>query len=304
MDKELRASAFQWLREQYSIHGGVIPRSVLEQGFEASGQKLTLVGPSGIWKPMLFERIPLSITSIAGGPYDDTFTEDGFLLYRYRGNDPNHRDNVGLREAMRTKTPLIYFHGIIPGRYVPVWPVFIVEDDPKNLSCLVAVDPAYTLAEYPQQESDIRTEDAGESAIGVRRYIAAITKRRLHQTAFRERVIAAYSEACALCKLRHRELLDASHIIPDTQPRGDPIVPNGISLCKIHHAAYDQDIIGISPDYVIHIREDILEEINGPMLQHGLKGLHQGRIVLPHRSSDRPDRDRLAWRFSRFMNVV
>ena len=51
-----------------------------------------------------------------------------------------------------------------------------------------------------------------------------------------------------LCKLRHAELLDAAHIIADANDEGLPIVPNGLALCKIHHAAFDKNIIGISPD--------------------------------------------------------
>ena len=130
--------------------------------------------------------------------------------------------------------------------------------------------------------------------------MAACIKRRLHQTRFRERVVAAYSSTCALCRLRHQELLDAAHIIPDARPGGEPVVPNGLCLCKIHHAAFDQNIIGVSPDYVVSVRTDILEEVDGPMLRHGLQGLHGGSIALPRRQRDRPDRERLAQRFEEF----
>src|SRR5437867_2602735 len=50
-------------------------------------------------------------------PYDDGFTDGGFLRYRYHGTDPNHRDNVGLRTAMQRQTPLIYLRGIVQGLY-------------------------------------------------------------------------------------------------------------------------------------------------------------------------------------------
>ena len=48
------------------------------------------------------------------------------IQYRYRGNDPNHRDNVGLRRAMELRVPLIYLFGMVPGQYLPVYPVLIV----------------------------------------------------------------------------------------------------------------------------------------------------------------------------------
>jgi putative restriction endonuclease len=79
-----------------------------------------------------------------------------------------------------------------------------------------------------------------------------------------------------------------------------PIVPNGLSLCKIHHAAYDNDILGIDADHVVHISRRVLEEIDGPMLKHGLQELAGGRIVLPTHAADRPDRDRLKQRFERW----
>jgi putative restriction endonuclease len=97
--------------------------------------------------------------------------------------------------------------------------------------------------------------------------------------------------------------LDAAHIIPDTALRGDPVVQNGLCLCKIHHAAFDKNIVGISPDYQIHVREDVLSETDGPMLLHGLQELHEKRIVVPHRIQDRPDPERLEMRFDDFKKV-
>jgi len=299
MEEEIRAAAFLWIREQFDAHGGTIPREVLGNGFDFHGQRITVIGPAGIWKPKQFETIPLSITTVAGGPYDDSFTNDGLLVYRYRGDDPNHRDNVGLREAMRTRTPLIYLCGIVPGRYLPIWPVSIIEDHPETLSCLVAVEPAYAFGPTPLTPMESANLPK-ESVLGVRKYVAAYTLRRLHQTTFRETVIQAYSASCTFCRLRHRELLDAAHIVPDAAPLGDPVVPNGLCLCKIHHAAFDQNIVGIDPGYMIHIREDVLAETDGPMLLHGLQELHQKRIVLPSRKHDRPDPARLELRFKEF----
>ena len=57
----------------------------------------------------------------------------------------------------------------------------------------------------------------------------------------------------------HRLLLDAAHIVPDGEPCGDPRVPNGLALCKLHHAAFDRLFVGVRPDGVIEVRRDILE---------------------------------------------
>jgi len=83
-------------------------------------------------------------------------------------------------------------------------------------------------------------------------------------------------------------LLDAAHIIPDNLPESKPTIDNGISLCKLHHAAYDSFILGVTPDYIIHVRRDVLEEEDGPVLQHGLQGLHKSMLILPSLKSRVP----------------
>jgi len=95
-------------------------------------------------------------------------------------------------------------------------------------------------------------------------------------------------------------LLDAAHIVADKDARlGQPMVPNGIMLSKIHHAAFDAHLIGIDPDYRLHVSERLLIQKDGPMLE-ALKRLNGGTIHLPNRDKDRPDRDRLALRFEHF----
>ena len=303
MDDEIRSAAFVWLEEKTILYGDTLPRSILEEGLYYSGKRVTLVGPSGIWKPKLFESTPISITTTVKGPYNDEFTPDGLLIYRHRGTDPNHPDNVGLHEAMRTRTPLIYFYGVVPGRYLPIWPVFIIQDIPEQLYCLVAVDPAFALRNKENFENEISSSQRDESSLSVRRYVMVYTRHRMHQTSFRERVINAYREKCSLCSLGHRELLDAAHIIPDFEKGGDPVIQNGLSMCKIHHAAFDKNIIGISPEYSIKLRHDILEEIDGPMLRHGLQEFHNKKLILPNKRKDWPDQERLETRYQKFRNV-
>ena len=136
-----------------------------------------------------------------------------------------------------------------------------------------------------------------------RLYLTRQVKVRLHQRLFRERVLRAYQLQCTLCRLRHTELLDAAHIIADANDEGIPIVPNGLALCKIHHAAFDKNIIGISPDYQVRIREDILAEVDGPMLKFGIQSLDKTCIILPRNPIEHPDRDRLKERFDEFMKA-
>jgi len=273
------------------VHGEVLPRTLLEQGFEFEGKRVPLVAPQGIFKPQILPEMPLSITTAPSGPYDDSFGEDGLLLYRYRGTDPHHRDNEGLRAAMRNQVPLIYFHGVVPGKYLAVWPVFVVGDYPDEFSFEVAADDAMYI------ERAFVADPASEPR---RAYITSIVRQRLHQKGFRERVLQAYREQCACCRLRHLELLDAAHIIPDVDPKGIPTVQNGIALCKLHHAAFDSYLVGIRPDYVIEVRKDVLDEDDGPMLIHGLKELNQRRIILPTPPALSPDPVLLERRYEEF----
>jgi putative restriction endonuclease len=124
--------------------------------------------------------------------------------------------------------------------------------------------------------------------------------RRLHQAAFRERVLSAYRVRCAVCRLRHRELLDAAHILPDSHMESRPIVQNGLSLCKIHHSAFDANIVGIRPDAVVEVREDILREVDGPMLLHGIQELHDSKLVLPRNAAHHPNQEFLEYRYELF----
>ena len=225
-DERVRAAAFDWLTRQVSIHGDVLPRDALAQGFEFHQRRVPVIGPQGIFKPALMQ-VPLSITTSPKGPYDDAIGSDNLLRYRYRGTDPGHRENVGLRFAMQNGLPLVYFHGIVPGRYLAMWPVYVIGDAPEAFAFSLAIDDAVHSSLFPQ------AQEATAGIAEVRReYATSFVRRRLHQRAFREHVLLAYRNQCALCRLRHSELLDAAHILPDAEPEGEPVVSNGIALCR------------------------------------------------------------------------
>jgi putative restriction endonuclease len=299
-DLRVRLAAFEFLAERTRLHGDVLPARVLMHEFTFEGERIPLKGQQGIFKPAKLD-LPLSITTAAveagrERPYDDAFAPGGdAILYRYRGTDPRHHENVGLRLAMERRRPLIYLHGVVPGEYAAAWPVYVVGDDPASLRFRVSVDDASYVG--PQ------VLEVSEGAEARRAYITVSTRRRLHQDAFRARVLRAYRERCALCQLRHERLLDAAHIVPDSDERGEPTVDNGLALCKLHHAAFDQDLLGIRPDFVVELRPEVLEEEDGPMLEHGLQGFHDQKLLLPRRPEDRPRADRLEIRYRRFRDA-
>ena len=291
-EERARLAVFDHLAALSERHGEVLPRTALADGVPFDGHRIRLIGPQGIFKPQQFS-LPLSITTVAPKPgreppYPDR-AEGDRLRYSYRGTDPQHRDNVGLRWAMQKGAPLIYFLGVVPGQYLATWPVHIVADDPAALEFTVDLDPAGSGAAATLQAA----EDP-------RRYTVRSVRHRLHQRAFRARVLAAYRETCAMCQLRHRELLDAAHIVPDTEEHSSTSVSNGLSLCKLHHAAFDAHIVGVRPDLEIELRPDILAEVDGPMLRHGLQELAGARIAVPRQSRLQPDRASLLTRYERF----
>lgn len=303
IDAKIRLLAFAWLEEQCRICGETLPRKLLEKGMTCEGMQIPLIGPQGIFKPKVLPEIPLTITTSPESPYKDEYTQDQCLLYKYRGTDPEHRDNKGLRLAMLRRVPLIYFFGIIPGKYMPVWPVYIIGDDPANLTFKVEVDEKVSQSlDVSLATTDSVYEPSTEDV--KRRYLTIQTRHRLHQQKFRERVLRAYQEQCAMCRLKHPELLEAVHIIPDAESSGDPIINNGIALCNLHHAAFDRFVLGIRPDYVIQVREDILKEEDGPILLHGLQKLNQQKIQLPHAVKNYPDPLRLGVRYEKFKSFA
>ncbi len=111
----------------------------------------------------------------------------------------------------------------------------------------------------------------------------------------------AYREKCAICHLGHSRLLDAAHISPDSESGGIAAVSNGLSLCKIHHAAFDGNYLGISPDLKVAINSSLLDEVDGPMLKHGLQEMHGATLSLPMGRANHPDRDKLSLRYERFL---
>ncbi len=176
--------------------------------------------------------------------------------------------------------------------------MFVIHDDPASLTFTVAADDPAALKYIFKGSLPI-----DESIYFQRRYITSNIKQRLHQKTFRERVLEAYNRQCAFCRLRHSELLDAAHIIPDSDELGAPEITNGLSLCKIHHAAFDSNFIGVSPDFKIIVREDIRWERDGPMLKYGIQQLHDKRIILPRNRKLWPDQARLETRFKKFIGA-
>lgn len=266
---------------------GVVTRAELE-ALPVGGQIRRIIDRNrGIWNPADLNAT-LSVVSNPQGPYADTHVSDSLFAYDYRAGSADG-DNRKLRRALELRLPIILLRWIQAGVFVPVFPVYVVGDDVPNRRFLLALDQSLLAVSDPMNLNPIE-----------RVYAERAVKQRLHQPEFRGRVLLAYAQQCAVCTLKHGKLLDAAHIIGDDKPEGIPIVQNGLSLCKIHHAAYDSNLLGISPDYTVHINSELMLEIDGPMLRHGLQAMHGRALSVPQRRADRPSPDRLAERFDEF----
>ncbi len=251
----------------------------------------------GIWKPRHLSAA-LSFRTVyrpegTDRPYDDAVGADGLYRYKMRGDDPHHSQNRALREAMMERLPLIWWLGVQGGGYSALYPIYLVGEERDDLQFVVDIDAVpQPDIEWPSIELEMDPS-----------YRQQLTKIRLHQRPFRAAVLRAYRTSCAVCAFRHSDLLDAAHIHEDGAG-GLPVVTNGLTLCKIHHAAYDRRILGITPDYEVRVNADVLREVDGPMLRHGIQDFHSKQLmVVPERRAQQPDRELLEARYRVFLNA-
>ncbi len=294
-EEVIRATALAWI-DQVSLGGTkTVTRTQLAEDFLIDGRRFPLVNRvQGIRRPAGWSAA-LSITTVATPegkprPYEDDEGPDGLYRYKLRRDDRGRSENDGLRVALRERLPLLWFYGIQPGIFQVIAPIWLIAEEAGQDQVVLALDEA--------QRTVVPGSPLEEN---LRRYLMTLTKRRLHQPLFASQIMIAYETRCAVCALNHRELLDAAHIVPDTRPGGHAVVPNGLALCKIHHAAYDRNILGIRPDLVVEVHQRLLDEIDGPMLRHGLQHHHGQQLMrLPRRRNDMPDPVRLEERYEIF----
>ncbi|GAA0911967.1 HNH endonuclease [Virgisporangium aurantiacum] len=284
---------FTHLDRLAAAHPDGIPSSLINS-FIYAGQPQRLIVQPGIWKPKhLSAALSIRTTfarSPADRPYQDEVGADGLMRYKYRGTDPNHADNRALRSALQQGAPLVYFVGVAKSVYQAIYPVFLLTEEAAEHQFVVGIDEQQALLPALR----------GPEPAAARKYAQRLLKLRLHQPIFRARVLRAYGSSCAMCGLHLPQLVEAAHILSDSHPRGEPVVPNGLALCKIHHAAFDANILGVRPDLIIEVRPDILSQTGGPMFKYGLQETHGTRLQVPHQVSARPDPARLEERYLEF----
>ena len=312
--RRIRLAAFRWVSELRRVNP-TLRGLVLEKGFSFQGEQIKLLHrPRGIFKPTQMEHL-LSLKTVypergrqrwyadQHHAHRQFFESEETVEYSFMGNNPNSAPNGWLRRAFEEKIPVIYFLATSPGRYEAMIPTYINNWNRETLTVSLAfghpLERGFQLSdsidsvvpEYPEDES-------------TRRYALQTLQRRLHQSQFREAVIHAYGGRCAVSRIPEPLLLDAAHIAPDrNELLGQPVVQNGVPLSKIHHAAFDANLIGIDPDYRLHVANRLLDQRDGPLLET-LKRLRGEKIHLPRNEMDWPDRERLELRFSEYRSSL
>ncbi len=301
LDDRMRLAAFERIRDLEAVHDH-IPWSEIDKGFSFEGSKISLATrPRGIFKPKEMKFL-LSIRTVFPRTgrrawYEDQidvhrkfFENTESIDYDFMEGSEDAAPNRWLREACEKRIPVIYLLGIAPALYQAIVPTFVTDWNPRSKKariCFHAPDSRQNeIPETPEPEE--------------KRYAFRMVKQRIHQGQFRESILAVYKGRCALSGISERRLLDAAHIIPDTDPElGQPVISNGLLLSKIHHAAFDGHLIGIDPDYGLHVSKRLLDQNDGPTLE-ALKKLDGNKLRLPKLEKHHPDKNLLAMRYEDF----
>lgn len=300
-DLAFREIAFAWLARNRAEGSRSLARRDVEkfQGHVPEAPH-RLMNQEGIWKPASLVAT-LSVTSgVASSrhnPYVDRVTEDGLVEYAFTEAPTKQHQNDGLRLAHTHGLPIIYFRAVRRSVYDAYFPVRVMGVDEDRRVALL--DLTGTLGPSGRIDFDLAPR-LGEIEV---KYRGQVVQRRLHQRDFRSNVMFVYTSRYSVRSLGHTQLLDAAHILADSRG-GLPEISNGLALCKIHHAAYDANIMGVDSDHRVHIREDILQEVGGPVLKHGFQRRHREMLrVVPEDRRYSPNREYLATRFEEFRSA-
>jgi putative restriction endonuclease len=122
-----------------------------------------------------------------------------------------------------------------------------------------------------------------------RRRIVQAVSRLSRKANFRQQVLNAYGNRCAVTRTQLR-LVDAAHIVPVGAPDSSDHVTNGLALSPTYHRAYDNGLIYLDNDFVMKINESMLKVLVGQNLHGGVEGFKSplGRILLPPDPNQRP----------------
>jgi putative restriction endonuclease len=283
--------ALKRVAELRDLWGDSVPESELAKGVLVNGQVVLLKGQQGIFKPRKLSDGPLTLMSTLASRYEDELLDDANTLNYDYAPDTREHENAGLKRLMTIHAPVILLKQVKPKprpEYMVVAPLYVEGFDDRHRQFILSTRAERVLQPAPESMLVLRE---------IRRaYGEATVRTRLHQAYFRRDVLAVYRGRCCVCELQTRPLLQGSHIVPDAAAEGVAAVQNGLALCSLHHAAYDRDIVRISPDYEIQVEQGWITS-GDEFARVALTDFDGRRIALPREVSHHPNRDFLALRF-------
>ena len=292
-DDSIRLAALSRVAELRALWGDAIPESEIAQGFRLGTELILLKGPQGIFKPRQLTDGPLTIMSTLVSRYEDELLEEANVLrYDYAPPSREH-ENRGLKALMAEGKPVILLKQVKAKprpEYLIVAPLFVEGFDDGARQ--------FTLSTRADVTRRTDTQEAVVLREIQRAYGQTTVQTRLHQAYFRRDVLTVHRNRCCVCELRVRPLLQGAHIVPDSDALGVPSVQNGLSLCALHHAAYDRRIIRIKADYTIKVEQEWVRT-DDAFAERSLAAFDGHRIVLPNAPEHHPSPTFLEWRDAR-----
>lgn len=245
---QLRATAIAFVRA-LSDRYAAVPNHELD-AFAFRAERVSLKAQQGIFKPRQLE-LPLSIRTAIGSPYADETVDGELVRYDFAPRSREY-DNDGLKRCREGAVPLIYFHQVKlkpnPEFFVFA-PAFVAGWDDASRTFMIDLSERIPVVQPASRIADVAVDPfTVEKA-----YAETRVQRRLHQARFRNEILQAYRDRCAVCVLRLRPLLDAAHVMPDAGPSPSLTTNDGLALCAQHHRAFDARILLYDDGYRVHI---------------------------------------------------
>lgn len=113
-------------------------------------------------------------------------------------------------------------------------------------------------------------------------------KRKARNAAFSNNIKELYEYRCAVCGIKRfnkkgNPEVEAAHIYPKEKNGPDKLI-NGISLCKLHHWAFDNGLLSITDDYKVIVPTEINDDKN----YEDITKFRGQKILLPAKNQFKP----------------
>ena len=242
-----------------------------------------------------FEKEPNGITLILGW-WREGEVFAGFDFNKHKGT-LGYSPSIQIREKALRKAHIKGIASWIKDNEeiaISFRPDFIVEYI-RNLESLHSFGESAKDIEIFEEVTE-NPDEVNDSVISnvteVRQTTVISVKKKIRDNSFKSRVLISYSNRCSFCGVQLK-LIDAAHIVP-VQHDGTDETSNGISLCALHHRAYDRNLVSFNSDYQIIYNSKQFDKLKEIGLDSGAdKFINDLRAVihLPPAITDRPHVD-------------